>query len=295
MPNEDNRRRRDGSTAQLSVAELLARREAETQPIPRITDEVVPDEQTVRFPRPDTNLSGHELHITELLRREGRPAEEAVAGGVSVPKLVAMASGGVVLCGSVAFGATQWLSSPDERPLAEVRFDTRPAARNGNALTDGLAAAAAARQQAQAPQGEQTSEQRTPEQRAQAAPETTTPSRTAQKAPQAGQQAPRTTTTTTTTTEQQPPSTTEQPPSSSTGQPATTPPSAGTTTPPSSSGSATPSTSTPPATPPSSTPSSGTSTPPTSGEQGGVGIGIGLDLGGVLRPIGGFDFFSPAS
>jgi hypothetical protein len=46
VSNEDKRRRRDGSTAQLSVAELLARREAETQPIPVYRDDA---EDTVRF------------------------------------------------------------------------------------------------------------------------------------------------------------------------------------------------------------------------------------------------------
>ncbi len=97
VSNDDKRRRRDGSTEQLSVADLIARREAETQPIPRIT-EVEPE--TVRF-KPAANLSGRELHITELLRREGRAGEEERGGGLSVPKLVAMAGGGVVLATAI--------------------------------------------------------------------------------------------------------------------------------------------------------------------------------------------------
>lgn len=126
MSNEDKRRRQDGSTTRLSVAELLARREAETQPVP-----VVPEAGTVRIAPVAPPLSGRELHITELLRREGHHGEEN-RGGLAISRLVAIASGGVVLCGSVAFGASQWLSSPDERPLAEVRFDTRPAAHKVN-------------------------------------------------------------------------------------------------------------------------------------------------------------------
>ncbi|WP_309115180.1 hypothetical protein [Saccharothrix sp.] len=258
MSNDDKRRRRDGSTTtQLSVAELLARREAETQPIPRITDE-----ETVRF-KPAPNLSGRELHITELLKREGRAGEEERGGGFSVPKLVAMASGGVVLAGTVAFTASNLLSSPDERPLAEVRYDTRPAARATNTVGKDLAPAAAAQQQAP-----QTAESTT---------DTTTPSQTATKKPRATQQpAP----TTTTTTEQAP--ATEQPASTTTTTPTTT-----TTTP----SSETP----PPTSSSSSTPSSpDSSTPPTSTSPSTPGLGLGLDLGGILNPIGGFDFFAPA-
>ncbi|WP_433265658.1 hypothetical protein ACQPZF_38565 [Actinosynnema sp. CS-041913] len=274
MSNDDKRRRRDGSTAQLSVGELIARREAETQPIPRITEEdtVRPrstEEDTVRF-KAATNLSGRELHITELLRREGRAGEEERGGGgFSVPKLVAMASGGVVLAGTVAFTATNLLSSPDERPLAEVRFDTRPQARSTNTIGNDLAAAAA--------------KQETPQTQDQTETSTTTPTQSSTKRPRATQQpAPATTT----TTEQAPAPTTEQPPSTTTPAPGTTtppettpPPPTSTTTPPPSSDS----------TPP---PSSGTTTPPPSSETPGVGIGI--DLGGILNPLGGFDFFAPA-
>ncbi|XVV03190.1 hypothetical protein ACQPW3_38615 [Actinosynnema sp. CA-248983] len=259
MSNDDKRRRRDGSTTtQLSVAELLARREAETQPIPRITDEV-----TVRFKPTATNLSGRELHITELLKREGRAGEEERGGGFSVPKLVAMASGGVVLAGTVAFTASNLLSSPDERPLAEVRYDTRPAARATNTVGQDLAPAAAAQQQAP-----QTAESTT---------DTTTPSQTAAKKPRATQQpAP----TTTTTTEQAP--ATEQPPSTTTTAPTTTTTTtSGETPPPTSSSSSTPSSPEP-------------STPPSSTEPSKPGLGLGLDLGGILAPIGGFDFFAPA-
>ncbi|MEJ2854621.1 MULTISPECIES: hypothetical protein [unclassified Saccharothrix] len=258
MSNDDKRRRRDGSTtAQLSVAELLARREAETQPIPRITDE-----QTVRF-KPTANLSGRELHITELLKREGRAGEEERGGGFSVPKLVAMAGGGVVLAGTVAFTASNLLSSPDERPLAEVRYDTRPAARATNTLGQNLAPAAAAAQE-QAPETTEST------------PDTTTPSQTATQKPRATQQpAP-----TTTTTEQAPAP--EQPaPTTTTPSTTTTTPSTTTPPPPTSS-------STTPKTPDSST------TPPSSTEPSKPGLGLGLDLGGILDPIGDFDFFAPA-
>ncbi|MEV8437045.1 hypothetical protein AB0425_06705 [Actinosynnema sp. NPDC051121] len=287
MSNDDKRRRQDGSTAKLSVADLLARREAETQPIPRITSDDriterhTDDEETVRFSAAalaagTANLSGRELHVTELLRREGRAGEEERGGGFSVPKLVAMASGGVVLAGTVAFTATNLMSSPDERPLAEVRFDARPAARATNTLTKDLGAAAA-QQQAQQTQAETTTT--TPEQTS----ETTT-----QRAPRPVAQQ------TTTTTQQQvqqqaPTSTTTQPPSSSSTRTTTPAPAPSTTTPapPSNSSSQPPSSSTPP--PSSSTPS----TTPSPDE--GSGLNLDLDLGKILNPIGGFDFFAPAS
>ncbi|ROP39970.1 hypothetical protein [Saccharothrix texasensis] len=301
MSNDDKRRRQDGSTAKLSVADLLARREAETQPIPRITDtgadtrataRTGDDEETVRFSvaalsaaaaaKNLPNLSGRELHITELLRREGRAGEEERGGGgFSVPKLVAMASGGVVLAGTVAFTATNLMSSPDERPLAEVRFDARPAARATNTLTKDLGAAAAQQQAQQQTQAETTTT--TPEQAA----ETTT-----QRAPRPVTQQP-TTTTRQQETQQAPPSTsTTTPAPSSSTQQTTTPPPPSTTTPPApSSSSQPPSSSTPP--PSSSTPST-PSTPP-SDDGSGIDLGLELDLGGILNPIGGFDFFAPAS
>ncbi|GAB2980668.1 hypothetical protein [Saccharothrix stipae] len=224
-----------------------------------------------------TNLSGRELHVTELLRREGRAGEEERGGGFSVPKLVAMAGGGVVLAGTVAFTATNLLSSPDERPPAEVRFDARPAARATNTLTKDLGAAAAAQQQAQA---ETTTT--TPEQTEQA-PETTT-----QRAPRPATQ--QQTTTTTTTTQQQA-ATSTQTTSPSSGQQTTTPPPPSSTTPAPPSDSSQPPSST---TPPSSTPpsSSNPSTPPS--DDGDSGLGLDLDLGRILNPLGGFDFFAPA-
>jgi hypothetical protein len=337
VSNDDKRRRQDGSTAKLSVADLLARREAETQPIPRIIDggagnrtadggasrravdggasrrmadgasrrtvddragnladddrasrrptaRTDDDEETVRFSVAAlsaaagasnvTNLSGRELHITELLRREGRAGEEERGGGgFSVPKLVAMASGGVVLAGTVAFTATNLMSSPDERPLAEVRFDARPAARATNTLTKDLGAAAAQQQAQQAAQAETTTT--TPEQ----APETTT-----QRAPRPATQ--QTTTTTQQQTQQAPSSTTTPPPSSSTPE-TTTPPPPSSTTPAPSDSSQPPSSSTPPS-------STNPSTPPSDGNSG-IDLGLDLDLGGILNPIGGFDFFAPAN
>jgi hypothetical protein len=267
VSNDDKRRRRDGSTTtQLSVAELLARREAETQPIPRITDARIAqgriaDEETVRF-TPAANLSGRELHITELLKREGRAGEEERGGGFSVPKLVAMAGGGVVLAGTVAFTASNLLSSPDERPLAEVRYDTRPAARATNTLGKDLAPAAAAQQQAP-----ETTE---------STPDTTTPSQTATQKPRATQPAP------TTTTEEAPAP--EQPAATTTTTPSTTTTPPSTTTPP------------PPTSSSSSTPKSPDTTtpPPSSTEPSKPVLDLGLDLGGILNPIGGFDFFAPA-
>ncbi|MBW4716054.1 hypothetical protein [Saccharothrix obliqua] len=261
MSNDDKRRRWDSSTAQLSVAELIARREAETQPIPRITDE-----ETVRF-RP-TDLSGRELHITELLRREGRAGEEERGGGFSVPKLVALASGGVVLAGTVAFTASNLLSSPDERPLAEVRYDARQAARSTN--TVGMDLAAAKPQQA-APKVAETTDATTA---STAAPNTQQPRPRVTQQPRPAP---------TTTTEQAPPPV-EEPPAA--------PPT--TSTPPPSSETPPPTSSTPVA-PPSTDvappPSSGTTAPPTTTSPG---LDVGVDLGEILEPIGGFDFFAPA-
>lgn len=148
MSIEDHRRRLNGSaesTGQLSVAELIARREAETVEIPVITDDITPEafEPTIKFTSvraPGSKAKKQpmkELHITELLRREGR-ADDTQNGGFTVGKLAAAASGGVILCGSVAFAASSWLSSPDERPLAEVRFDERAQARGASAGTEGV-------------------------------------------------------------------------------------------------------------------------------------------------------------
>jgi hypothetical protein len=281
VSNEDKRRRRDGSTAQLSVAELLARREAETQPIPVYRDD---EEDTVRFravtapaalttsPISRQSLSGRELHVAELLRREGRPADEE-RGGMKISKLVAIASGGVVLCGTVAFGASQWLGSPDERPLADVRFDDRPAARNSNG-TSGIGGLAlpgtttpetSTQQQTEAQAQEQAPQQQaTQRNQPRSAPVQGTPAPTTQ-APEPETQAPTTTT---------PPASTQQPsPEKDTPAPDTT------TTPATSTTSSTPTTrasadaSTPPS---SSTPSS---------SQPSTDLAVGVELGG-------FDFFA---
>ena len=145
MSIEDHRRRLTGSaesTGQLSVAELIARREAETVEIPVITDDITPEafEPTIKFKSVQAGGKPKkqpmkELHITELLRREGR-ADDTQSGGFTVGKLAVAASGGVILCGSVAFAASSWLSSPNERPLAEVRFDERAQARGASAGTE---------------------------------------------------------------------------------------------------------------------------------------------------------------
>ncbi|WNV90802.1 hypothetical protein [Umezawaea sp. Da 62-37] len=243
------------------------------------------DEETIRFqavtPPPAAlsgparaSLSGRELHVAELLRREGRPADEE-RGGMSLSKLVAIASGGVVLAGSVAFGASQWLSSPDERPLADVRFDTRPAARNSSG-TGNLGGVAMPGQKPGTTSAttSTTTSTSTPEE--QAAQQEATQQRAV---PVQDTQAP---VTQTTETQTQAPSTSASP---TTTRPTTdkgTPPSSSnpTTTPPSSSSTTTP--------PPSSTNPPSSSTTPTSSttpseDSGGIQIGVGL---------GGFDFFA---
>ncbi|TWP45196.1 hypothetical protein FKR81_39635 [Lentzea tibetensis] len=280
MPNEDKRRRLDGATTtQLSVAELIARREAETQEIPVITDAVIADieddtnEPTIRFtavtpkPRKATTPGGRELHITELLRREGRAEDAAETGGFAVGKLVAAASGGVVLCGTVAFGASSWLSSPDERPLAEVRFDERVQARGSS--DNGVVKIPTKTQDQQVPGTESAEETQ------QAQP------RVAPYTQQQQQQKPGTQTPA--PTEEQ---TSNQTPSEPSTPPATTtPPSSETPTPPSSTSPPPPQSSSTPTPPPSS------STPPPSSTPTAP---VKVDLG-VLDPLlGGFDFFAPA-
>ncbi len=256
------------------------------------------EEDTVRFqavtppaalstvPVSRQSLSGRELHVAELLRREGRPADEE-RGGMKISKLVAIASGGVVLCGTVAFGASQWLSSPDERPLADVRFDDRPAARNSN-NTGGIGALALPGQlpgtstaetgttqqqtQEQAPQ-QQEQPRSVPTQSTQApvaqAPVAQTPDAqtTQPAAPTSESTSERPTPDKGTPTTPDP--TTTTPPTSSTSPSASTP-STGSSKPPSSS------------TPPSS--SAPSSSAPTSSAPS-TGIGLGLS-------VGGFDFFA---
>ena len=250
------------------------------------------EEDTVRF-KPVTppaalataqisrqSLSGRELHVAELLRREGRPADEE-RGGMKISKLVAIASGGVVLCGTVAFGASQWLSSPDERPLADVRFDDRPAARNSN-NTGGIGGLALPGTTTPSTTETSTTQQQTQEQTAQqqtAQQQTQQRSVPTQQAPATQSPGTQATSTTTSTTE----STTTQQPTTDKG----TPTSSGTTTPPSSSSSTPPSTSTPPASGSTTTPPS-SSTPPSS-EAPSTGIDLGIDLG---LKLGGFDFFA---
>ncbi|HEX6345743.1 hypothetical protein [Umezawaea sp.] len=246
------------------------------------------EEDTVRFtpvtppaalstaPISRQSLSGRELHVAELLRREGRPADEE-RGGMKISKLVAIASGGVVLCGTVAFGASQWLGSPDERPLADVRFDDRPAARGSNNTNGGIGALALPGTPPSTTTAETTTQQRTQEQ---AAPQQQAQPRSAptqQQAPATQSPDTRTTNPTTPTSES-----TTQSPSPATG----TPTSPGTTTPP-------PSSSTPPpssdsTTPPSSSTPPPSSTPPSS-EAPSNGIDLGIDLG---LSLGGFDFFA---
>lgn len=293
MSIEDHRRRLNStaeSTGQLSVAELIARREAETVEIPVITDDITPEafEPTIKF-KP-VKASGSkpkkqpmkELHITELLRREGR-ADDTQRGGFTVGKLAVAASGGVVLCGSVAFAASAWLSPTDERPLAEVRFDERAQARGASAGTEGVVKLPSNKTQQEDATETQAADPTTTEQtKTRVAPyvQTQQPQRPAQQTPtQQPTQQP---------TSQTPTSST---PSSQTSQPST-PPSSETPPPPPSSS----------ATPPSSTPKS--STPPASNPlptpSNPVDVSVNL---GILDPVlntvgdtvGGFDFFAPVN
>ncbi|MFI6099035.1 hypothetical protein ACIA8G_26065 [Lentzea sp. NPDC051213] len=288
MSIEDHRRRLSDSaesTGQLSVAELIARREAETMPIPVITDDITPEafEPTIKFKSVKAPGSkpkkqpAKELHITELLRREGR-SDDTQRGGFTVGKLAVAASGGVVLCGSVAFAASSWLTSPDDRPLAEVRFDERAQARGATAGTDGVV---------------KLPSNKTPEQDAtetQQADPTTDP--TTRVAPYVQQQRP----TQQTQTQQPTQNPTSETPTASTpsSQPETTPsqpstpPSSQTPPPPSSSTANPPSSNTPPSSNPLPTPSNP--------------VDVSVDLG-LLDPVlntvgdtvGSFDFFAPAN
>ncbi|RDI33570.1 hypothetical protein DFR72_102825 [Lentzea flaviverrucosa] len=292
MSIEDHRRRLNGtaeSTGQLSVAELIARREAETVEIPVITDDITPEafEPTIKFksvkaPGSKKKQPMKELHITELLRREGR-ADDTQRGGFTVGKLAAAASGGVIICGSVAFAASSWLSSPDERPLAEVRFDERAQARGASAGTEGVVKLPSNKtQQADATETQQADPTTSADPTTRVAPYVQTqqqrPTQQAQTPTQQPTQQPtsQTSTTPSTSTETSTPST---PPSSETPPP---PPSSSTATPPSGS------------TPP---PSSETPLPPPSNP-----VDVSVDLG-LLDPVlntvgdtvGGFDFFAPVN
>jgi hypothetical protein len=288
---EDHRRRLNGtaeSTGQLSVAELIARREAETVQFPVITDDITPEafEPTIKF-KPVKAPGGKskkqpmkELHITELLRREGR-ADDTQRGGFTVGKLAAAASGGVIICGSVAFAASSWLSSPDERPLAEVRFDERAQARGASSGTEGVVKLPSNKtQQADASETQQ------------AEATTTSPTRRVEPNVQTQQQRPvQQTQTQTQQPTQQPTTETSTTPSTSTetSKPST-PPSSETPPPPPSSTTATPpSNSTPPS-------SENTLPPPSNPVDVSVDLGI-LDpvLNTVGDTVGGFDFFAPAN
>ncbi|GAB2853312.1 hypothetical protein [Lentzea nigeriaca] len=301
MSIEDHRRRLNGSaesTGQLSVAELIARREAETVQFPVITDDITPemfdepDEPTVKFKSVKAPGSKpkkqpmKELHITELLRREGR-ADDTQRGGFTVGKLAVAASGGVVLCGSVAFAASSWLSPTDERPLAEVRFDERAQARGASAGTEGVV-----KLPSNKTQQEDTTE-------TQQSDPTTSP--TTRVAPYVQQQQQQTQQRPTQQTQQQTQQPTQQPtsetptastPSSSTpsttpSQPSTTPSSDSPKPPPSSS-----------STKPSNSTAPSTSNPlPTPSNPVDVSVNLGiLDpvLSTVGSTVGGFDFFAPA-
>ncbi|GGU63841.1 hypothetical protein [Lentzea flava] len=298
MSIEDHRRRLNGSaesTGQLSVAELIARREAETVQFPVITDDITPemfhepDEPTIKFKSVKSPGSKpkkqpmKELHITELLRREGR-ADDTQRGGFTVGKLAVAASGGVVLCGSVAFAASSWLSPTDERPLAEVRFDERAQARGASAGTEGVV-----KLPSNKPQQDDATEP-------QSADPTTDPTpRVAPYVQQQQQQRPTQQTQTQQTPTQQP--TSEAPtastPSSST--PSTTTPSQPSTTPSSNSPAPPPSSS---STQPSNSTAPSTSNPlPTPSNPVDVSVDLGLldpVLNTVGDAVGGFDFFAPA-
>ncbi len=268
-------------------------------PIPVITDDITPEafEPTIKFKSvrtPDPKHPGSkprkqpakELHITELLRREGR-ADDTQNGGFTVGKLAAAASGGVVLCGSVAFGASSWLSSPDERPLAQVRFDERAQARGASTGTEGVVKLPSNKTQ-QSDETETAGAEPTTE-RVRVAPYTQQPKPqqrpTQQQTQQPTQQPTQSPTASTPSSETRTtPTTPSTPPSSETPPP---PPTSSQATPPSSS----------PTPPPSSTPNP----LPTPSNPVDVSVDLGV-LDPVLNTVGEtvgqtvgvFDFFTPA-
>ncbi|SMC67140.1 hypothetical protein SAMN05660733_00992 [Lentzea albidocapillata] len=288
MSIEDHRRRLNGSaesTGQLSVAELIARREAETVEIPVITADITPEafEPTIKFkavkaPGGKKKQPMKELHITELLRREGR-ADDTQRGGFTVGKLAAAASGGVIICGSVAFAASSWLSSPDERPLAEVRFDERAQARGASAGTEGVVKLPSNKTQ----QSDATETQ-------QADPTSADPTTRVAPYVQTQQQRPTQQTPTQQPTQQPTTETSTTPSTSTETSTPSTPPSSETPPPPSSSAATPPTNSTPP--PSSENPLPRPSNP----------VDVSVDLG-ILDPVlntvgdtlGGFDFFAPVN
>jgi hypothetical protein len=284
---EDHRRRLNGtteSTGQLSVAELIARREAETVEIPVITDDITPEafEPTVKFKpvrAPGSKLKKQpmkELHITELLRREGR-ADDTQRGGFTAGKLAVAATGGVVLCGSVAFAASSWLSSPNERPLAEVRFDERAQARGASAGTEGVVKLPSNKTQQTDETGTPQADPTTEQTRTRVAPYVQA-QQPAQQTQQPTQQKP---------TSETPPVTSTPSTSQETSKPST-PPSSETPPPPTSSTSANP--------PSSNAPSSTKNPLPTPSNPVDVSVNLGiLDpvLNTVGDAVGGFDFFTP--
>lgn len=256
-------------------------------PIPVITDDITPEafESTVKFKAVKApggkarKQPARELHITELLKREGR-SDDTQRGGFTVGKLAAAASGGVVLCGTVAFAASSWLSSPDERPLAEVRFDERAQARGASAGTEGVVKLPSNKAQQEDAAEPQQADPTNP----------TNP--TTRVAPYVQQQQP-----------QRPAPQTQQPTQPTSETPtASTPSSSAETTP--SQPSTPPTSETPPppsstsGNPPSSTPPSSENPLPTPSNP----VDVSLDLG-VLDPVldtvgvtvGTFDFFSPAN
>ncbi|WP_030478395.1 hypothetical protein [Lentzea albidocapillata] len=273
------------STGQLSVAELIARREAETVEIPVITADITPEafEPTIKFkavkaPGGKKKQPMKELHITELLRREGR-ADDTQRGGFTVGKLAAAASGGVIICGSVAFAASSWLSSPDERPLAEVRFDERAQARGASAGTEGVVKLPSNKTQ----QSDATETQ-------QADPTSADPTTRVAPYVQTQQQRPTQQTPTQQPTQQPTTETSTTPSTSTETSTPSTPPSSETPPPPSSSAATPPTNSTPP--PSSENPLPRPSNP----------VDVSVDLG-ILDPVlntvgdtlGGFDFFAPVN
>lgn len=253
-------------------------------PIPAITDDITPEafEPTIRFkpvkaPGNRTKQPAKELHITELLRREGR-ADDTQRGGLTVGKLAVAASGGVVLCGSVAFAASSWLSSPDERPLAEVRFDERGQARGAGVGTDGVVKLPSNKTQ-QSDATEPAAVDPTTEQAPRVAPYTQQQQRPTQQTKQPAQ-TPTQTPTSEAPTASTPSSETQTTPStpSSSDTPPPPPPSSSDVKPPNS----------------STAPISSQNPLPTTSNPVDVSIDLGI-LDPVLNTVGGFDFFAPAN
>ena len=306
MPNEERRRR--GASAPLTVAELLARQNRQVQdrdadqptmPFGRRpaafarTDDTSDNEVTQPIspvgpagPARHKSARDSELYVGELLRREGRADDHDRGKSISVTKLVAAASGGVALAGTVAFGLSHLISPAAPTPLAEVKLDRAPgvvaAGSQPGTVGQVLGAPPATVPSSTSTQGANTADAK-PGTPANTPAKQSTGSQ--QGATNPGQAAPAGSATAGTTSRA---STTAPTSQSSTSQPAGT-----STTAPTSSAPASSSTQQPASSASSTPTSSSTPTTTTTAPSSGLNVGI-LGLNVSLEPLGGFDFFSPA-